>query len=196
MSVVETELVLPDLRLPRTPVPALRLLPAPETEPPFDDAARPEAPRLVPLGTAVQTALPPVPLRLVPPPGVPDDLDDEDAEPPTRTPLAQLPPPRPFAHALVQRLLEVSAGLRPLHQLERDTSCELYEVLAQRLGGAPGRRGPRPDRRSVRSVHVQPRADGSAEVCATVVRGPRATAVALRLEGHRGRWRCTELVGL
>jgi hypothetical protein len=47
----------------------------------------------------------------------------------------------------------------------------------------------------VRSVHVQERPEGVAEVCATVHRNGRAGAVALRLEGRNGAWRCTELVG-
>jgi hypothetical protein len=47
----------------------------------------------------------------------------------------------------------------------------------------------------VRSVHVQERPDGVAEVSATVRRGGRYAAVALRLEGVDGQWRCTELAG-
>lgn len=96
----------------------------------------------------------------------------------------------------MQRLLEVMAGLRPLAQLQRDTSLEVYDDLAGRL--TPGRRttGPRPSPRDVRSVHVQTRADGVAEVCATVHRGGRITALAFRLEGRSGAWRCTQLAGV
>ena len=35
-----------------------------------------------------------------------------------------------------------------------------------------------------------------AEVCATVRRGERTSAIALRLEGISGRWCCTDLAGL
>jgi hypothetical protein len=42
-------------------------------------------------------------------------------------------------------------------------------------------------------VHVTSPFDGVAEVAATVRRGPRVTAVALRLEGLDGRWQCTAL---
>jgi hypothetical protein len=45
----------------------------------------------------------------------------------------------------------------------------------------------------VRSIHVGEPADGVAEICALVQRGPRASAVALRLEGLDGRWKCTAL---
>jgi hypothetical protein len=49
---------------------------------------------------------------------------------------------------------------------------------------------------AVRSLHVQERPEGVAEVCATVRRGPRMAAIALRLEGIGGRWCCTELAGV
>jgi len=48
----------------------------------------------------------------------------------------------------------------------------------------------------VRSLHLQERPEGVVEVCATVQRGTRAGAFALRLEGLDGRWRCTELLGV
>ena len=48
-------------------------------------------------------------------------------------------------------------------------------------------------RAAVCSVHLTEPADGVAEVAATVRRGRRTTAVALRLEGLDGRWQCTAL---
>lgn len=188
--------------------PALRLLPAPPCEPPYDDE-RPSPARAlhaVPDAatgprTAGATALASAPsgagvvLRLVPPaPVAPDGLEQDEPSP--RTPLAQLPASRPFAHALVQRLLEVMAGLRPVSQLQRDTSFELFTELEQQLAGRPRPAGARPSRRDVRSVHVQEHEDGVAEVCATVRRGGRVTALALRLEGVGGAWRCTALLGI
>lgn len=185
--------------------PALRLLPAPPCEPPYDDELvgappAPTAPRSLP-GVAGSTALASAPpaeavvLRLVPPPTSAPRFDDEDDASP-RTPLAQLPASRPFAHALVQRLLEVLAGLRPVSQLQRDTSFELFAELEQELVRVQRPAGPRPSRRDVRSVHVQEHEEGVAEVCATVRRGGRVTALALRLEGVDGGWRCTALLGL
>src|SRR4051794_6557657 len=107
MSVVPTERpVLEPLPIlePRSPQPlhGLRLLPAPSSEPPYDD----ELPggRPLPLRPrALQTRRP---LRLVPPP------------PPDSGPASALPPVRPFAAALVQRLLEGLAGVRPIAQLK------------------------------------------------------------------------------
>lgn len=197
-------------------LPALRLLPAPPAAPPYDDELPGRAARLV--GTApARPALPvpaPIPLRLVlePEPArpavvgdlaagqVPDHrLDhsvDTDSDRPARTPLAQLPPARPFAQAMVQRLLEVLSGLRPVGQLQRDTTLELFDELAEAVGAARRLDGPRPTRRDVRSLHVQERADGVAEVCATVRRAERVMALAFRLEGRAGAWRCTALSGL
>lgn len=185
------------------PLPPLRLLPAPPSAPPFDDelpAVRPLRVVARPVRDRAGAAAPDGPagagLRLVP---TGDELAGllGDPEPGRRrTPLAHLPAPRPFAHALVQRLLEVLAGLRPLSQLQRDTTFELFEQLERTVVSRPRTAGPRPSRRDVRSVHVQQRADGVAEVCATVHRDGRATAIALRLEGVDGAWRCTAMDGV
>jgi hypothetical protein len=177
---------------------ALRLLPAPCSEPPYDDEL-PAQPALHlvpgtpdPLETAPRVA--PPRLRVVPD-ELPDLLGLLD-EPAPRTPSADLPAPQAFAHALVQRVLEIRAGVRPMLQLQRDTSPELFLDLETRMASLPRQTGARPTRADVRSVHVQQRPDGVAEVCATVRRGSRMRALALRLEGQRGRWVCTELTWL
>ena len=180
MSAASLELPLP---VEPEPLPGLRLLAAPCSEPPYDD----ERPGGQPLPLRPRS-FGPRPLRIVPP------LDD-DWTSPARTPAQDLPAATPFAHALVQRLLEVLAGVRPLSQLQRDTSLEVYDALERVLTTRPREGGPRPDGRAVRSVHVQQRPEGIAEVSATVRRGHRYGAVALRLEGIQGSWRCTELVG-
>jgi hypothetical protein len=189
MSVTETEALLAPAPAPS--LPALRLLPVPVNAPPYDDElpTRPAA-RTTPLGPL--RALAPLPLRLVP--DLPPQLDDEDA--PLRTPTGALPPARPVAHALVQGLLEVLAGVRPVSQLQRSTTPALFEQLERVVHSRPRPAGSRPVTGAVRSLHVQQRPDGVAEVCATVRRGPRMAAIALRLEGVGGRWCCTELAGV
>jgi hypothetical protein len=185
MSAAPTELPLaaPDPAADPAPAPSgLRLLPAPCSEPPYDDE-RPGG-RPLPLRPAGPRR---TPLRLVPAPVDPDEGVPRSA------PAAPLPDARPFAHALVQRLLETLAGLRPVAQLQRHTSLDVYDALEGQVAAARRTTGPRPDGRAVRSLHVQQRADGVAEVCATVRRGDRYAAVALRLEGADGDWRCTEL---
>ena len=169
-------------------LPLLRLLPAPVSEPPYDDELPAAAPRSgAPLGPL--RSLVPL-LRLVP------DLPLDEEPPRSRTPASQLPSAHPAARALVQGLLEVLAGVRPLAQLQRGTSVELYARLEREVRARHRPGGARPASGAVRSVHVQQRADGVAEVCATVHRGARMGAIALRLEGVDGRWCCTELAGL
>lgn len=167
-------------------LPALRLLPVPASEPPYDDGLPPY--------TAVSTLGPlcllaPV-LRLVP------HWQNDESVPAARTPAGDLPPARAVAHCLVQGLLEVLAGVRPLAQLQRRTSVELYAQLEQAVTERPRATGARPPSGAVRSLHLQQHPEGIAEVCATVYRGQRVAAVALRLEGIRGQWCCTELAGL
>lgn len=182
------------LRLvPTATLPVLRLLPVPASEPPYDDELPPALvpPPGAPLGPL--RALVSVPLRLVP--DLPLPPADDAAHERVRTPVDELPPARAMARTLVQGLLEVLAGVRPVRQLQRLTTPELFLQLEQTVHGAPAPRL-RPVTGAVRSLHVQERPEGVAEVCATVRRGPRMAAVALRLEGVDGRWCCTELVGL
>ena len=176
MSVVETE---PPLALAQPALRGLRLLPAPDCEPPYDD----ERPGGHPLPLRPAHLRPAPALRLVQP--LDDPWSDADEE---------LPPARPVAHALVQRLLEVLAGVRPLSQLQRDTTLEVYDGLERLLSARPRPTGSRPDRRSVRSVHVQAQPGGVCEITATVRRGTRYAAVAARIEARRGSWCCTELI--
>ena len=193
------------------PMHELRLLPAPMTEPPYDDelVAPPvdsvqAGQQKLALAFMLPGGLPAEPaLRLVAPPnGTGDSFgaelsDDEDLGfPPEPTPATALPNPRPVAGRLVQAILEVVVAARPLAQLVRWTSEDVYRQLARRVriaghedatvrgGLAPGR---------VRSIHVSEPRDNLVEVCAIVQRAGRATAVALRLEGIDGRWQCTAL---
>ena len=199
MSVASPELV------PALPAPALRLLAPPTTEPPYDDETpaglRPSAHQA--RGTLLRLA--PAPLHLVPP--LPDTLlrtperpDGDEAWSRPRTPSAALAPAQPFVQAFVQRLLEVLSGARPVGQLQRDTTPDLYEQLCAAAAAAPRGALAGPATRAVRSIRVQVRAEGVAEACATVKRrtpsGVRAVALALRLEGLEGRWCCTALDGL
>ena len=181
MSVVTTEVpALEPLPLREPALHGLRLLPAPSSEPPYDD----ELPGGRPLPLRPRDLPARRPLHLVPPPA-------DDA--PQVEPL--LPPVRPFATALVQRLLEALAGVRPIAQLKRDTTMDVYDDLERMVTVRPRATGLRPDRRSLRSVHVQEQPGGVAEVFATVRRGDRYGALAFRLEHADGQWRCTAVEG-
>jgi hypothetical protein len=161
------------------PRPALRVVPAPACAPPYDD----------------EPGRPPV-LRLVPAPVEPFELDETPWFTDDRTPTADLPDPRAFTAVLLQALVEVLAGARPLGQLRLQLAVELYAELAERLEGGRHRAGGRPEPRCVGRVHAQARPEGVVEACATVRTRGRLTAVAVRLEGFGGRWLCTDLEGL
>src|SRR5689334_4767621 len=160
-------------------IPALRLVPAPVSAPPYDDEPGAPVLRLV---------------RSAPP--EPVEVPDEVWLAAERTPTASLPTSHLYARRLVQGVLEVLAGVRGVKQLQRDTTPELYLALAETLAQRPRVTGRRPSTRSIRSLHVQERPEGVVEACATIEKDGRVAALALRLEGFEGRWRCTELLGL
>lgn len=167
----------------------LQVRPAPRLDGPYDDERRDSAPPMVDGSLAL--AFPPptrvsVPLRLVPPAG---DLSPATA--PTRRDL--LPDPRPWTARLAQAIVEVLAGARPASQLSRVATLDVLQLLERgsgRLGARPGVPAQRP---IVGSVHVSEPRDGVAEACAVVDTGLRKRALALRLEGVNGQWRCTAL---
>jgi hypothetical protein len=166
----------------------LRLLPAPVADPPYDD----ELPAAVAavdgsLALAFPPTGEPVPLRLVPPAA----NEPCDGRP---TPRASLPDPRGWSGRLAQAVAEILAGARPAGQLARHTTLDVLEHL-ERSAGRLGSRGAAAPvlRPLVTSVHVSEPADGIAEACAVVDTGPRRRAIALRLEGIDGRWRCTDV---
>jgi hypothetical protein len=113
---------------------------------------------------------------------------------PQPTPRAQLPEPRLWAGRLVQAIVEVTSGARPVAQLIRWTTTDVYDTIQRRITragllGQPGKRAGA----IVRSVRVDEPIDGVAEVCAVIQQGARCRAIALRLEGVDGRWQCTAL---
>ena len=177
----------------------LRLLPAPVSEPPYDDEGGASLPALRRTAPALRLVPPPVP-EVAPAPVPAEYPAESPAEAPEpaqqRTEREALPSPRPFARALVQRLLETAAGARPVTQLQPDTTPALFERLEPLLHARRQPGALRPSLRAVRSLHVQEQPGSVVEVCATVERGPRLVALALRLEGIAGRWCCTEVVGI
>ncbi len=182
---------MPDSALSASPsrpaAPALRLVPVPASEPPYDDGG-PAPLRLVRDGDAAGTTAPAV-LR----PVAARPAATAPAEPPPADDTS--PGVRAISVALVHRLLEVRGGVRPLSQLQRDTTPALYADLERGLSRRPRGGTSRPAARDVRSVHVQHRGD-VVEVCATVRRGDRMGAIALRLQTVGGRWLCTCVQGL
>ncbi|MPQ99812.1 hypothetical protein GB931_18190 [Modestobacter sp. I12A-02628] len=120
-----------------------------------------------------------------PAPGAPVDFGHQ------LTGRDQLPDPRDAGRRLVTAAVEALAGLRPVAQLAAVTSPAVLTALSSgrrpawcRASRAPLVVGP---------VRVCEPVDGVAEVSAVARRAGRAHAVAARLEGIDGRWRCTAL---
>jgi hypothetical protein len=164
--------------------PALRLVVVLSPDPPLEDAS--------------------VPLRLVLP-GVPVPRPPHRPGPRPRTRTAgrsvdfgpalssraDLPDAREAGRRLITMTLEALAGRRPLGQLQPMTAPGVFTALARgrRPGWCAEGRAPL----VVGRVHVCEPVDGVAEVSAVARRSGRAHAVAARLEGIDGRWRCTAL---
>jgi Family of unknown function (DUF6459) len=110
---------------------------------------------------------------------------------PTLSVRAELPDPRTTGRRLLTVAVEALVGRRPMSQLQPLVTPRLFAALAS------GRR-PRWCTADVTAVllgpvHVCEPVDGVAEISTVVRRAGRAHAVAARLEGMDGRWRCTAL---
>ena len=104
---------------------------------------------------------------------------------------SELPDPRVAGRRLITLALETMAGRRPLAQLQAITSARVFAALSggRRPGWCTASNSPL----LVGQVHLSEPVDGVAEVSAVARRDGRAHAVAARLEGIDGRWRCTAL---
>jgi hypothetical protein len=162
--------------------PALRLVVVPTPQPPVaDEPVRWVLPGVRPPRPPHRPG--PRPRPAVAPP--PDDFG------PTWSTRADLPEVRAAGRRLVTTALEALAGRRPMAQVQPLTSPGVFTALARgnrppwcAAGTAPLVIGP---------VHVCEPVDGVAEVSVVARRAGRAHAVAARLEGIDGRWRCTAL---
>lgn len=107
-----------------------------------------------------------------------------------------------WSRRLAQAVVEIVSGDRPVTQLLRWTTGEVYADLARRAvlvarasGRTPGLGGTdgpvvRPQVVGVRTSMV---ATHAAELCVHVRHGARSRAVAARLEVRHGRWQCVAL---
>lgn len=105
-----------------------------------------------------------------------------------------------WAMTFAQACVEVVLGVRPVSQLVRWTTPEIYRELAHRAGvvaragvhgTSRGRRPPiRPQVENVRTCFVS---EHAVEMCVRVRHGQRSRAIAGRLEQVNGRWQCTAL---
>jgi hypothetical protein len=100
---------------------------------------------------------------------------------------------RAWSARLAQAVVETLAGQRPVSQLVRWTSPEVHREIDRRARVARRAAGgaQRTIRPQVRSVHVCRPTAASAEVSVHVRHGGRSRALAMRVERHQDRWRCT-----
>ncbi|MDQ1738742.1 MAG: hypothetical protein QOE53_394 [Pseudonocardiales bacterium] len=164
------------------------LRPAPRREPPFDDEQPPRRLSLVgpldqPLPFDTLDTAVPLALRLRPP------ADPFAVRPTGRH---ELPEPTVLARRLVIGVIETATGRRSASQLRHHTSPTVQAGLA-RDAGRISRLGTARRPAALHSLHVTEPADGVAEVAAVLRVGDRFRALALRLEGLDGRWRCVRL---
>jgi hypothetical protein len=105
-----------------------------------------------------------------------------------------------FAGRIVQAVVEIVGGDRPVSQLLRWTTSEVYvdlgrraQLVARAVGSRPGHGGIQGTRPQVVGVHTCFVAEGVAVVSAHVRYGGRSRAVAARFERRRDRWVCSVL---
>lgn len=164
----------------------LRLVVVPTPQPPLEDPRRPVRLLLPGVPAPRPRYRPgPRPLAGLPRAGFVDDFG------PAWSRRSELPDARDAGRRLITLTLEALAGRRPLAQLRPMTSGGVFAALSGGRRPAWCTAGTAP--LVVGRVHVCEPVDGVAEVATVVRRGGRAHAVAARLEGIDGRWRCTAL---
>jgi hypothetical protein len=165
------------------PVPDFRLQPAPDREPPFDD--EPAAGRRGLAGSRDQQ-LPFVVAEAAAPRFRPTGRVGEPE------PRDHLPEPGRFARRFAIAVIEAATGRRTAGQLSSYTSPGVQAGLV-RDAGRINRLGTATRPASLHSMHVAEPADGVVEAAAIVRVETRYRAIAFRLEGMNGRWRCVRL---
>lgn len=111
---------------------------------------------------------------------------------------SDLPDPNPSLQALATGVVEVIAGTRPIDQLARLLSDEVYQRLSRRAIEARERRiqlGQKTPYQnfSVRNMMNSSPRDGVIESVVLLNAQRRTRAVTIRLEGINNRWRATSV---
>ena len=164
-----------------------RIRQAPDREPPFDDEAA--GPRLALVGPRDQQ-LPFAVRQLAPARTRTASEPDSFGRQPTGR--DDLPDPRGFARRFVIAVIEAATGRRTAGQLGSHTSPGVQAGLV-RDAGRISRLGTAARPATLHSMRLTEPADGVVEAAAIVRVGARYRAIAFRLEGLDGRWRCVRL---
>lgn len=161
----------------------LRLVPAPDREPPFDDEIPPERLRLV---SSWDRQLP---FDDVAPAVAPAPRPSAATVPDGTT---ALPDPDQWGRRFLIALLETAAGRRPINQLARHTTLAVLNGLRSDPA-AIARLAPQRRPGSVRTVRSSQPDVAVAEFSAVIQVGSRYRAVAARFESYNDSWRCVRL---
>ncbi len=104
-----------------------------------------------------------------------------------------LPDPNEWTKKLVTGIAEVLIGDRPVFQLMRWVSFDVYTEIDKQI---KPRSNPNPKRVRpiVRAVHVEATSENTIEASAVIQKGVRGRAMGLKLEAENDRWRCTQLL--
>ena len=114
-------------------------------------------------------------------------------------PAVALDDPTGLCCAVARAAMEALRGIRPLSQLVRSVSPEVFDALHARYQvreqarTRPGAPPPSQARARVRAARIIRLAPDAAEASVVVEDADRVRAAALRVEGHRGRWRVVVL---
>jgi hypothetical protein len=114
----------------------------------------------------------------------------EPAEPDRATPVED---PTQLCCAIVQAAVEALRGTRPLAQLVRWVTPEVYDGLSVRAALTVRVLGTTTTRPTIRRIRLCRLGDRAAEATVVVDDGERVRAVAIRLDERRGAWRATAL---
>ncbi len=169
-------------------------IPITPTDPPYDDD-----PQAVALAASPPTHSAAVPVILALPGARLDDPRQHAPGNGPRRPTTKsgpvdtpangsTPPARAVATVVVRAIVEAMTGIRPVAHLAAWTSSQVQADLEQLAAD-----NVRKQRYTLRCVRVCEPREGIAEVAAVIARGERVSALALRMETIRGRWRVTAL---
>ncbi|MFM1826469.1 MAG: hypothetical protein RLZZ37_1104 [Actinomycetota bacterium] len=104
-----------------------------------------------------------------------------------------LPEPKAWTKQLVTGIAEVLIGERPIFQLMRWVSFDVYLEIDKNIKQRNNKNSQR-IRPLIRSVHIDQTSENVVQAIAVIQKGKRGRGMGIRLEAEEDRWRCTELL--
>jgi hypothetical protein len=104
-----------------------------------------------------------------------------------------LPEPTVWTKQLVTGIAEVLIGERPVFQLMRWVSFEVYQEIDRQVLSRTQQQNSRV-RPFIRTIRVEITSEKVVEAIAVIQKGQRGRGMGLRLEAEKDRWRCTQLL--